>query len=243
MEDIEKLEETIKKMEPEEFIVEFLEWLYDHDDADITCMTDVIDTLLTECEDELSRAAENMIPRIRMWKAILREQEGFVCVAGWDLDVQTCIIMDLKADSSPQSPNPAKAWAELPDIMVLAAERLRGVQIENLPALEILKRYNTPDVFIYADPPYLHETRKNYLYKHEMTDHEHEELLRALLAHPGSVMISGYDNDLYDRYLNGWRKVQKDTLAEGGLKRTETLWMNYSEMQMSFEKDFPEVMP
>lgn len=58
MEDIEKLEETIKQMEPEEFIVEFLEWLYDHDDADITCMTDVIDTLLAECEDELSRAAE-----------------------------------------------------------------------------------------------------------------------------------------------------------------------------------------
>ncbi len=36
MENIEKLRETIKQMEPEEFVVEFLEWLYDHDDADIT---------------------------------------------------------------------------------------------------------------------------------------------------------------------------------------------------------------
>lgn len=60
MEDIEKLEETIKKMEPEEFIAEFIAWLHDYDDSDITCMTDVIDTLLAECEDELSRAAENI---------------------------------------------------------------------------------------------------------------------------------------------------------------------------------------
>lgn len=65
-----------------------------------------------------------------------------------------------KSGQQSKSPNPARAWAELPDIMALAAERLRGVQIENLPALEILKRYNTPDVFIYVDPPYLHGTRK-----------------------------------------------------------------------------------
>lgn len=147
-----------------------------------------------------------------------------------------------KTGQQMHSPNPAKAWAGLPDIMLQAAERLKGVQIENLPALEILKRYNTSDVFVYADPPYLHGTRKNYLYKHEMSDSDHEELLDTLTAHPGPVMISGYDNELYSQYLKGWRKVQKNTLAESGLKRTETLWMNYSDIQMSFE-DFPEVMP
>lgn len=147
-----------------------------------------------------------------------------------------------KSGQQSHSPNPAKTWAELPDIMMQAAERLKGVQIENLPALEVLKRYDTPDVFVYADPPYLHGTRKNYLYKHEMSDRDHEELLDALTSHPGQVMISGYDNELYNRYLKGWRKVQKNTLAENGLKRTETLWMNYRDMQMSFN-DFPEVMP
>lgn len=40
------------------------------------------------------------------------------------------------------SPNPAKAWDELPEIMVLASQRLKGVQIENLPAIELIKRYN-----------------------------------------------------------------------------------------------------
>lgn len=148
-----------------------------------------------------------------------------------------------KSGQQSNSPNPAKAWAELPDIMTQAAERLKGVQIENLPALELIDRYDTPDVFIYADPTYLHRTRKQkYLYKYEMTDYEHEELLIKLTAHPGKIMISGYDNELYDKFLKGWRKVQKNTLAECGVKRTETLWMNYSDMQMSFS-DFPEVLP
>ena len=59
----------------------------------------------------------------------------------------------------------------------MASGRLRGVQIEYLSAVELIKRYHTKDVFIYADPPYLLSTRKNYLYKYEMTSAEHEELL------------------------------------------------------------------
>lgn len=132
-----------------------------------------------------------------------------------------------KSGQQSHSPNPAKAWAELPETLKLAAERLRGVQIENLPAVELIKRYDTADVFIYGDPPYLHGTRKNYLYRYEMSDAEHEKLLKVLVKHPGKVLLSGYDNDMYNDVLTGWKKVQKSTRAEGGRKRTETLWMNY----------------
>ena len=119
-----------------------------------------------------------------------------------------------KSGQQTHSPNPAKAWAELPETLQLAADRLKGVQIECLPAVKLIKRYDTPDVFIYADPPYLHGTRKNYLYKYEMTDDEHVELLKILANHPGKVLISGYDNELYNEVLNGWNKVQKNTLAK-----------------------------
>lgn len=132
-----------------------------------------------------------------------------------------------KSGQQTHSPNPARAWAKLPEIIKLAAARLKGVQIECLPAVELISRYDTKDVFIYADPPYLHGTRKNYLYKHEMKDSDHKELLEVLKKHPGKVLISGYDNDLYNDVLSGWNKVWKDTQAEYGLKRTETLWMNY----------------
>lgn len=140
-----------------------------------------------------------------------------------------------KSGQQTHSPNPAKAWAELPETMELATERLKGVQIEKLPATELIKRYDTQDVFIYADPPYLHGTRKNYLYKYEMSDKEHKELLQILVAHPGKVLLSGYDNNLYNNMLVGWKKVQKKTRAEKGLARTETLWMNYELGQMELQ--------
>ena len=57
------------------------------------------------------------------------------------------------------------------------------------------------------------------------------------------MMISGYENDLYNTALKGWRKIKKDTLAEAGVKREEVLWLNYAYAQLSFEADFPEVMP
>lgn len=136
-----------------------------------------------------------------------------------------------KSGQQTVSPNPAKAWDKLPSTLQLASERLKGVQIECLDALELIRRYDTEDVFIYCDPPYLLDTRKSNLYKHEMTNEQHIELLNLLKNHKGKVLISGYDNDLYNSILVGWNKEYKDTLAEQGLKRTECLWMNY-EMQM-----------
>ena len=141
-----------------------------------------------------------------------------------------------KSGQQANSPNPAKAWERLPQIMQIASERLKNVQIECLPALELIGRYNTKDVFIYMDPPYLHRTRKNYLYKYEMEDYQHEELLKVIVKHPGKILISGYENEMYDEYLHGWYKVQKLTRAECGLLRTETLWMNFmleADRQMS----------
>lgn len=132
-----------------------------------------------------------------------------------------------RSGQSSTSPNPAHTWSALPDVLRVASIRLKWVQIERLQALELISRYNTSDVFIYADPPYLHSTRKSNLYKHEMTDQDHADLLTVLKRHPGKVLISGYDNDLYNQELAGWRKETKLTLAEGGVKREEVLWMNY----------------
>lgn len=133
-----------------------------------------------------------------------------------------------KSGQQTNSPNPAKAWKKLPETMRIASERLKNVQIECLPALELISRYDTDDVFMYIDPPYLFRTRKKYLYKYEMDDCEHEDLLKVLVKHPGKILLSGYENEMYNDYLSGWNKVHKNTRAENGLARTETLWMNYT---------------
>jgi len=56
---------------------------------------------------------------------------------------------------------------------------------------------------------------------------QHVELLDALKEHPGPVILSGYDNDLYNEHLQGWKKLHRRAQAEGGAVRTETVWLNY----------------
>lgn len=126
-----------------------------------------------------------------------------------------------------KSPNPAKGWNMLPDTLEKAIERLKNAQIENKDALELIESLNGKQTFIYIDPPYLLETRKKYLYEYEMADDEHIKLLEMIKEKRCKIMISGYDNKLYETHLKGWRKTQKKTIAECSVPRTETLWMNY----------------
>lgn len=127
------------------------------------------------------------------------------------------------------SPITTNFWKDFPETLYQASERLKEAQIECRPAVELIRQYNREEVFIYADPPYLLDTRKNYLYEHEMTDKEHEELLMELLKHKGSVMISGYDNEMYNDILHGWNVSTCKTIAENSQPRMEKIWMNYSE--------------
>ena len=82
-------------------------------------------------------------------------------------------------------------WCRLPEWIMDATNRLKQVQIESMPAVELIKRFKYPKVLIYADPPYLLGTRSGKQYKHEMSDNDHIELLEVLLQHPGKVMLSG----------------------------------------------------
>ena len=59
-------------------------------------------------------------------------------------------------------------WNKMPAQLAEAAERLKGVQIENRPALDLIKKFNYDNVLIYADPPYLLNTRGGKQYRCEM---------------------------------------------------------------------------
>lgn len=115
----------------------------------------------------------------------------------------------------------------MPETILQAAERLRGVQIECRPAVELIRAFNQSNVLIYADPPYLLSTRHGKQYRHEMTDTDHLELLNALKAHRGPVLLSGYDSGLYREALKGWHREARTALAQDSTMRTEILWMNF----------------
>lgn len=120
-------------------------------------------------------------------------------------------------------------WRQLPERLRVAGERLQCVEIEHLPALTLIGRYCTAETLLYADPPYLrttaHGTRRR-LYRYEMDAGDHVALLDALEAHPGPVMLSGYDSPLYAERLGHWRAHRVASRAEGNAPRMEVLWLN-----------------
>lgn len=126
------------------------------------------------------------------------------------------------------SPNPAKAWAKLPEAIQFAAERLKNAQIEHVDALKLIKDMHGENTFIYIDPPYMRGTRvKKKQYTHEMTDEQHMKLLQIVKESDCKIMISAYENELYNNTLVDWRKEYKSTTAECSRKRTEVIYMNY----------------
>ncbi|MCI9598565.1 MAG: DNA adenine methylase [Firmicutes bacterium] len=120
-----------------------------------------------------------------------------------------------------------KHWNMLPDLIMECAARLKQVQIENRPAINVIERFNFPNVLIYADPPYLLGTRHGKQYREEMTNGDHEELLEALLAHKGPVVLSGYESDLYNDTLRGWHKERHRSRNQRNRAVKEVLWMNF----------------
>ena len=117
-------------------------------------------------------------------------------------------------------------WQRVPHDLAEMALRLKDAEIENRPATEVMRRFATADTLIYADPPYLMETRTQKMYAHEMSVEEHHEMLDILAAHPGPVVISGYENSIYDERLPGWTKVfVKPPKVEKQAERMEVLWV------------------
>lgn len=130
-------------------------------------------------------------------------------------------------------PGEINAWEtalkELPSL----SKRLQEVFIFNKPAIKIIESFNSDNSFVYADPPYLHETRvsKN-VYDSEMSTEDHIELARLLNNFKGKVILSGYQSPLYKRLYKDWNTKKKKIANHSSQQKikeqkTEIIWMNY----------------
>ena len=121
-------------------------------------------------------------------------------------------------------------------------QRLQRVQIENAPAIETIRRYDSQSTLFYCDPPYPHEARgDNKAYGYEMADCEHEELAKILHSVQGAVAVSGYRCALMDRLYRDWIRVDANTRLCNSSKgeRTESLWVNYDPESHSQAVGYP----
>lgn len=130
---------------------------------------------------------------------------------------------------------PVHGWAGLPKTIAETAERMRGVVIENRPAVQVMQAHDGPGTLHYIDPPYLPETRdRGRDYRHEMTVADHEELLTSLRSLRGAVILSGYASPLYDAALHDWWRIEVKARADRAGERTEVLWCNLPDQSPLF---------
>ena len=136
-----------------------------------------------------------------------------------------------RANSNRSGTTPAHDWMHYPDEIATFVERLKGVVIEQRPAIDVMLHHDSPQTLHYVDPPYPHTTRrprKRAIKEYgewEMTDAEHADLAVCLHSLTGMVVISGYRCDLYDMLYQGWERVERTAFADGARQRKESLWM------------------
>ena len=150
---------------------------------------------------------------------------------GFNREVRT----GFRSQSNRPGTTPAHDWSNYPDAIPAFVERLRGVVIEHRDALRVMQDHDGPEALHYVDPPYMPETRsakmhrsgeRYHVYRHEMTADDHAGLLDGLRALAGMVVLSGYPSLSYEAGLSGWRRVEREALADGARPRTEVLWIN-----------------
>ena len=112
------------------------------------------------------------------------------------------------------------------------AQRLIRVQIENRPAVDVIRLYDSPKTLFYCDPPYLHATRGDAkAYGFEMDEDQHREFAEAVTVCKGMVAVSGYDHPFMEILFKPerWFKTlgPAQTIHSTKGTRTEVLWTNY----------------
>jgi hypothetical protein len=136
------------------------------------------------------------------------------------------IAIDMDADVVHHFANPMRAKA----FTALVGDALKILPNYFLGCMPQLPVCHPDDLLIYLDPPYLMSTRRiqdRLIYRYELSDDDHLQLLDMVLQCRCKVMLSGYPSEMYDQALQGWRRLSFYTMTRGGSMAQEVLWMNY----------------
>jgi len=78
-------------------------------------------------------------------------------------------------------------------------ERLKGVTIFNIDALEIIKKFDHEEAFFYIDPPYFNSDCGHYK---GYSINDFEDLLKLLSKIKGKFLLSSYPSEILEKYVN-----------------------------------------
>lgn len=189
-------------------------------------------TEFEQCGEEIIGQESDEIEKARL--TILRSYAGFGSAS-----TNAAHSTGFRSNSNRSGTTPAHDWMNYPDCISTFCERLRGVVVENRPAIDVILKNDNADALFYVDPPYPLNTRNikrgNAYYACEISDDDHRALASVLHAVRGKVVVSGYPCELYDKELYPtWTRIERRAHADGARDRVEVLWLSPNcEVQMA----------
>lgn len=130
------------------------------------------------------------------------------------------------------------AWSRLPYMLDFVRRRFMYVQLLKGDYWPVMNRTDSPRTVFLIDPPYHPHTlnSSSKLYRHDLTENDHEVLLERIDGVEGLVVLCGYANNaLYEREVKHWRRIDipmSKLMTAPGIDRQhaiETLWLNFNE--------------
>lgn len=185
---------------------------YSREEYSVACLP------LDDIDDEVERARRFYI-RARMTRTGMAQAAS---LGRWSQDAKT---------SRRGMAGVVSRWQGGGEMLPRIVDRLRCVQIENRPALDVIRMYDGPDTLHYVDPPYVPDSRTDTsVYRFEMSEDEHVVLADALMGVKGKVALSGYRCEMMDALFKDWRRVDgpdKQIPSSRARIQSESLWMNW----------------
>lgn len=191
-------------------------------------------TLTPYARDEYATCADMADPTL----SLVERARRFVVRASQSVNAAGAAGSPGWALSTTRNQSRPGTFAGAADRLDQVAARLRRVYIEHADAVDVIARHGKyADAVIYADPPYLRETRTSAVgasaYRLDSNGPaQHARYLDALNACAATVVLSGYASDLYRDRLTDWTElpvaISKPSANRGGKTASgaaEVLWI------------------
>lgn len=130
--------------------------------------------------------------------------------------------------------NTAKTISRIADELIFISDRFKHTLIECRDWKYILKKYDSEETLFYIDPPYILHNARHGLYKLPFTKEDNRELAKQVHTLQGKVIVSHYENALYNKYYKDYYKYQihsykaSSKVVDGVKTRTiENLYCNF----------------
>lgn len=126
------------------------------------------------------------------------------------------------------------SWLSAVDGLEEFHKRLKYVELRQMDFEYFITKFDHEDSVFICDPPYMASERTGGLYETEMSEADHERLLKVLSQIQGKFLLHGYSNSLYETFAkeNGWVVKEIEVKKSSSSKKEkplaiETIWKNY----------------